>query len=469
MSSKNAPRGADKTKKEPKTMNDWKENPDYRSSTLQFDKALFKHDIMGSIAHCTMLGELGVISEDDMKALRSALSQIFYDITSGDLVPADTTGIMSFLDEELEDRVGDIAALLDIARTADDRAVLDIRLYLVESVGDVRRMIKETILSAVEIARSNTSTVMPSMYRGGKGQPTTLAHMLAAHSEALLRDIGRLTDASRRANMMSLYSGYGTGTLLSVDKQRVSELLNMEKVAFNAFDALNDKDYIYEAVSAFSTAAAHIKSFAGALDTLVYARPPMMTLEADASPLSPTLAGETALSRATSAANRCISLCGTFRPDLTCEYDAIRALESLVGAIDSLEDGISSLDVALTTAQFDARAMAKAATEGFTIALDCVDLLVQAGAAREDARSVTEALALYCEENGRRPESLTADELTGISPLLTAEIAAMLKPKAAVKAHSHEGEPSDRSVRAELRHIAKSLARFFKDEDDEEV
>ena len=105
-------------------------------STFAFDKRLYMHDIMGSIAHCTMLGEQGIISEEETKIIQQALTQIFYNITTGKIVIEDSENIYNFLDGELNSSIGEISKKLNIARTGCDRAALDKRMYVKELCGD---------------------------------------------------------------------------------------------------------------------------------------------------------------------------------------------------------------------------------------------------------------------------------------------------------------------------------------------
>ena len=114
-------------------------------STYSFDKRLYKHDVMGSIAHCTMLGEQGIISAEEAAVLRNALTQIFYDITAGKLAADNEANVFDFLDGVLCEKVGEIGKKINIARTPSDRFALDMRMYADDAYAEIMNALKALV------------------------------------------------------------------------------------------------------------------------------------------------------------------------------------------------------------------------------------------------------------------------------------------------------------------------------------
>ena len=150
------------------------------NSSLSFDKRLYRCDITGSIAHCTMLGECGIIPKDDAKKITDALKGILSDIDEGKLEIENAEDIHSFVENELVSRIGSVGKKLHTGRSRNDQVALDIRMYLRDASRDIISLLRKFALTLTETAEKNLRTVMPAFTHLQKAQPTTLAHHLAA-------------------------------------------------------------------------------------------------------------------------------------------------------------------------------------------------------------------------------------------------------------------------------------------------
>ena len=231
------------------------------NSSLSFDKRLYRCDITGSIAHCTMLGECGIISKDDAKKITDALKGILSDIDEGKLEIENAEDIHSFVENELVSRIGSVGKKLHTGRSRNDQVALDIRMYLRDASRDIISLLRKFALTLTETAEKNLRTVMPAFTHLQKAQPTTLAHHLAAYAEMLCRDISRFEEAEKRINVMPLGSGACTSTSYPINRARVAELLDFPAITANSMDAVSDRDFALDFIYACSVAMMHLSRF----------------------------------------------------------------------------------------------------------------------------------------------------------------------------------------------------------------
>lgn len=437
-------------------------------STFSYDKRLYKHDIMGSIAHCTMLCEQGILSEKETKQIRNALTQVFYDITSGALQLENARDIFEFLDGVMVTRIGNVADKLNIARSKSDRAALTLRMYVNELCGELNDSLKSLIESVIEISRNNLTTVMPGSYRFTKGQPTTLAHTLMAFAEMFTRDIVRYNEIKKHALVMPLYSMYGTGTRFAVNRRRVAELLKFPSVTQNSLDALTDTDYVSEFIGATAITAKHISTVCNtfikwsAKEYGFIQTNDSITFDSEA---TPTAAEPVVLETIKARLSRCITMPALLSELNENSLDYCGIVHEFADTVFETENNIKSalgmLNAILPSFAFDSQAMLKAATNDYTVAHDCLDYLLLKGAPQSEALETVGKLCEYCYENNKRLDTITLDVYKEFSPLFEQDIISAMRLKNATRLRKHEGEPSDVAVRAEIRAMDRKLHRLF--------
>ena len=231
------------------------------NSSLSFDKRLYKHDVMGSIAHCTMLGECGIIPKNEAELICKTLSEIFYDIKDGKLKVSGAEDIHMFIEEELTARIGDIGKKLHTARSRNDQVALDIRLYLREELDNIAVLLHSLIKELIKLSDENLDTVIAAYTHLQKAQPTTLAHYFMAYAEMFLRDLQRLSDCRSRINIMPLGSCACTSTTYPIDRKNVADRLDFADITHNSLDAVSDRDFAVEFLCACSIIMMHLSRF----------------------------------------------------------------------------------------------------------------------------------------------------------------------------------------------------------------
>ncbi len=443
------------------------EAADAFNSSLPFDGRLYKHDILGSIAHATMLGETGIIDKAEADAICAALSDIFYDIKSGALPLEGAEDIHMFVEEKLTERIGDAGKKLHTARSRNDQVALDLRLYLRDSVTELREQLKALCRSLIDIAKANVKTYMPAYTHMQKAQPTTLAHHLSAYVEMFLRDIDRLSDCRKRINVMPLGSCACTGTTFPIRRERVAELLDFPAITANALDGVSDRDFVIEYIAALSVIMMHLSRFNEELIYWATDEFRFVTLDdrfSTGSSIMPQKKNPDVSELIRGKTGRVygdLMTMLTVMKGLPLAYnkDMQEDKEAAFDAEDTVREALEVFTAMLPTLHFNTDVMRRGASGGYTAATDCADYLVLKGLPFREAHAVIGRLVLYCAENGKTLHGLSADEFRAFSPLFGDDITDVVRIARVVGRRSVPGGPAPRTVSAALRRAEKKLGK----------
>ncbi|MDR2752584.1 MAG: argininosuccinate lyase, partial [Clostridiales bacterium] len=232
---------------------------DHFQSSLSFDKRLIVHDIKGSIAHAHMLAAQNIISEEDGREIEDGLSGILEDYEDGRLELDDSAeDIHMAVEALLTKRIGEAGKKLHTGRSRNDQVALDMRLYAMSEIDEIIALSKELMRALLDLSKKHTDTVMPGYTHLQRAQPVTFAHHLLAYVEMLKRDIDRLLDAKRRTSVMPLGSGALAASTYPLNRELVRELLDFDAISYNSMDAVSDRDFLIELLSAISMIMMHL-------------------------------------------------------------------------------------------------------------------------------------------------------------------------------------------------------------------
>ena len=232
------------------------------SSSIDFDKRLYIHDIEGSIAHCKMLAKQSIISEDEASSLIEGLGSIKREIGRGDFHFDDTLeDIHMHIEGSLGEHAGNASHKLHTARSRNDQIALDVRMYLRGEVLSISKKLIQLRQEIVNLAKKNSDAIMPGYTHLQRAQPVLLSHHLMAYYEMFSRDTERLKEGLKRINVMPLGSAALAGTTYPIDRAYVAELLNFPEISANSIDAVSDRDFIVEFLASASICMMHFSRF----------------------------------------------------------------------------------------------------------------------------------------------------------------------------------------------------------------
>ena len=232
------------------------------NQSIDFDKKLYKQDIAGSIAHATMIGDVGIITKVEAKKIISGLKQILSEIDSGKFkFREDLEDIHMNIENRLSEIIGDVAGKLHTARSRNDQVATDFKLYIRDAIDAIDLLLKNLQINLIKKAEANINTIMPGFTHLQTAQPISFAHHLMAYFEMINRDRSRLNDARKRLNEMPLGSAALAGTSFPINRFHTAKLLGFDRPCANSLDGVSDRDFALEFASNLAILATHLSRF----------------------------------------------------------------------------------------------------------------------------------------------------------------------------------------------------------------
>ena len=232
------------------------------TSSIQEDRRLYVWDIEGSIAHCQMLANTGVIKQEEAAQMADGLNQIRAEIQAGAFEFTDSLeDIHMHIESRLKELIGDTAAKLHTGRSRNDQIALDIRMYLRDAVCGIMEQLNTLRGVLVDLADTHLNTVMPGYTHTQRAQPVLFSHHLMAYYEMFTRDHERFSDSLKRINVMPLGAAALAGTTYPIDPREVAACLDFPCITHNSIDAVSDRDFIIEFLAGASLCMVHLSRF----------------------------------------------------------------------------------------------------------------------------------------------------------------------------------------------------------------
>src|SRR4030043_201718 len=201
-------------------------------ASIPFDWRLYKHDIDGSIAHAQMLSKQGLISQKDAELIIKGLVSIREEIEQGKFeFKLELEDIHMNIESRLFEKIGDVAGKLHTARSRNDQAALDMRLFVKEAISETISRIKAFQLALLGLAEANKAVIMPGYTHLQQAQPVLFAHHLLAYFEMTQRDVVRFQDCLKRTDVLPLGSGALAGVAYPVDRNFIAQKLGFGEVS----------------------------------------------------------------------------------------------------------------------------------------------------------------------------------------------------------------------------------------------
>src|SRR5690554_2123308 len=223
------------------------------NASISVDQAMAEDDLRGSMAHARMLTEQGVLTPEEGSAILAGLEGLLEELRAGELTfTEELEDIHMNLEKMLTDRIGPVGGKLHTARSRNDQVATDMRLYLRRRGAVLRSLLLELRGVLADLAEEHVDVLLPGYTHLQVAQPVRLGHHLLAYQEMFRRDQGRLEDALQRADVLPLGAGALAGTTFDINRQRTAELLGFKEVAANSLDAVSDRDFALETLSALS-------------------------------------------------------------------------------------------------------------------------------------------------------------------------------------------------------------------------
>lgn len=436
------------------------------NSSIRFDKRLYRHDILGSIAHARMLGKKGIIASEEANLIESTLSDILQEIEDGSLdFDYGCEDIHMFVEKVLTDRIGDVGKKLHTARSRNDQVAFDFRYWLRDEALCVISLTKELMRVLCNQAEKHCETIMPSYTHLQRAQPAVLGHHLMAYVFMLSRDVERMNDAMKRLNISPLGSCALAGTTFDTDRFMTAELCGFSAPCMNSMDGVSDRDFCIEYLSAFATEMMHLSRLAE--ETIIWSSLEFRFVTLDDS--FTTGSSIMPQKKNSDMAELIRGKTGRVYGDLMSILTVMKGLplaynkdmqedkECLFDAVDTLKQCLTVAAPMYATATYNAEVLRKAASDGFINATDLADYLVGKGLPFRTAYKIVGNIVGDCEHSGKNLETLTLDEYKNYSEVFDEKLFDAISLENCVKRRTSYGGTSPDSVKKQIDFVKKSF------------
>ncbi|NQT90092.1 MAG: argininosuccinate lyase [Candidatus Omnitrophica bacterium] len=430
-------------------------------SSIDYDKELARYDVEASIAHAKMLGKCRIIPKKHAQAIVGGLSQILKNIEKGTfVVDPKAEDIHTAVYLALVKKKPKSADYLHTARSRNDQVVVDLLLYCKDKLSVITDQIKALQYSLAAFAEKNIDVIIPGLTHTQHAVPVLLAHQVLAYLNMLQRDIERLAQVKERCDIMPLGSCALAGTSLTIDRAYVAKLLGFSKVNENSIDAVSDRDFVIEILSAISIMFMHFSRFAE--DMIIYSTPEFNIVDigeafCTGSSIMPQKKNPDSLELIRASCSQAYAnlvsamvmmkgLPLSYNRDMQLDkkplFDSINLTETVLAILKGL---VESMKVNKEKIQ------QRLADDESIFALDMAEYLVSRGVAFSEAHNVVGKVVVHATKNNVRISNIELDELKGFAKEFDSDVFNLLDAKRSVMSKRSIGSTNPLLVRQQLK------------------
>lgn len=439
------------------------------NASIDFDRHLFRQDIAGSKAHAKMLAQQGIIAPEDAEKIVQGLDTILSEIEGGKFTfQRALEDIHMNVESRLSELIGPPAGRLHTARSRNDQIATDFRLYVRDTIDTLDTQLAAYQQALAEKALAHAATVMPGFTHLQTAQPVTFGHHLMAYVEMAARDRSRLADARARLNESPLGAAALAGTSFPLDRDMTAKALGFVRPMANSLDAVSDRDFVLETLSAAAIAAVHLSRFA---EEIVIWTSPLTGLIrlsdkfTTGSSIMPQKRNPDAAELVRAKTGRVIGALDALLIvmkglPLAYQKDMQEDKEGAIDALSALSLCLSAMTGMVRDMEPDAARMKKAAGEGYATATDLADWLVRKlGLPFRDAHHITGRIVAAAAAKGVALHRLPIAAMQAVEPRITPEVFAVLSVERSVKSRTSYGGTAPANVRREARKWLRKLGK----------
>lgn len=430
------------------------------NASIGFDQRLYAQDIRGSRAHAAMLAATGIISPSDAEAIGKGLLTVLSEIEGGQFrFQTALEDIHMNVEARLKELIGEPAGRLHTARSRNDQVATDFRLWVRDQCDAAIAACRALIRALVTQAEAGADWVMPGFTHLQTAQPVTWGHHMMAYVEMLGRDIGRFADARARMNECPLGSAALAGTGFPIDRDATAGALGFDRPTANSLDAVSDRDFALEFLSAAAICATHLSRLAEELVIWSSAQFRFVAMSdrwSTGSSIMPQKRNPDAAELIRAKIGRILGAAValfTVMKGLPLAYskDMQEDKEQVFDAADTLMLALAAMTGMIADLTVYRERLEAAASSGFSTATDLADWLVrEAGLPFRDAHHATGALVAMAESRGVDLPELTLADMQSVNSAITAQVFDVLGVHNSVASRQSYGGTAPDQVRRQV-------------------
>jgi argininosuccinate lyase len=436
------------------------------TASIGFDRRLYEYDIEGSIAHCKTLQRAKVLRRQECQTIIRGLQTIRKDIREGRHEwKTEDEDIHMSIERRLTQLIGPVGGKLHTGRSRNDQVTLDLRLYLRDILQHLHKDLQRLQQALVTLAEQNLGVMMPGYTHLQRAQPVLFSHHALAYVEMVERDKGRIQDALVRINVMPLGSGALAGNNYPIDRHYTAILLDFPRVTQNSLDAVSDRDYVIEVLSACAIVMMHLSRLSEEL--ILWSSQEFHFIDlpdgfCTGSSMMPQKKNpdvpELIRGKTGRVYGHLLSLLTTLKGlPLSYNRDLQEDKEPLFDTLDTVTASIKIYAELLTQLTLRSQTMKEAASQGFLLATELADDLVQKGMPFRESHHVVGSLVRKCLAEGKDLQRVTREDLLKASPAFGTKAVQTLTPEAAINRKNIVGGTATTQVIKQLKSWKKIL------------
>ena len=430
------------------------------SRSVHFDWRLAPYDLRSSKAHLAILKKSGLIAAQDADAIAKALNELSTEVASGKFVAIDSDeDVHSALERGLTEKLGPVGGALRAGRSRNDQVTTDLRLYSIDHMLEIARLITALQIAILEKAAEYVNDPAPGFTHIQHAQPVSFGHELAKHAHAFARDLDRINDWLSRTSVSSLGAGALAGSSLALEPAFTAKNLGFTTTFANSIDAVSDRDYVAEALFVCAMIGNHLSRI-GEEWTLWSSQEFAWAKVADAySTGSSIMPQKKNPDMAELARGKSGRLVGNLMSVLTMlkglpfayNRDLQEDKEPLFDSIDTLMLVLPAVTGMIATTDFDRDKMALVAPTGFSLATEIADYLAKKSVPFADAHDAAGKCVALCETSSRQLHQLTDAEFLQVHPQLDGGVRDVLTVHGAINSRTTSGGTAPVLVAAQIK------------------
>ena len=435
------------------------------NSSIAFDYRLAPYDLEGSLAHARMLARSGIIGDSDLEEIERGLAEVGREIEADTfVVQPDDEDIHMAIERRLTEIIGPTGGKLHTARSRNDQVATDVALFVRAHSLTAKELLRGLMATVARLAEQHLDWPLPGYTHLQRAQPVYLSHHLLAYFWKFRRDLQRFNFCMTATDDLPLGAGALAGVNFDTSRMFVAQELGFGGISENSLDAVSNRDFVLDYLSAAATCATHLSQLGGEIvlwSSQEFGFCEVSDAFSSGSSLMPQKknpdAAELLRAKAPRLAGRLVALHGVLHGlPLTYNKDLQEDKEGLFDASDTIELCLRVASEMLGEISFDRERMAEAASDEFIAATDVADHLVREGVPFREAHRTVGGLVRGAIERGKTLSELTADELAELAPALDGRFYALLDQSALLESKVSDGGTSLARVRdqlAQARHV----------------
>lgn len=443
--------------------------PDFLKSfgaSLPWDRRLYKQDILGSQVHCRMLAKQGIISREEEELILKGLDEILREIESGEFpFSMELEDIHMNIERRLMEKIGDVGGKLHTARSRNDQVALDERLYLREEIRLIEAQLLELMETLVDKAQASLRAIMPGYTHLQRAQPVLFSHHLMAYYEMFRRDLRRMEGCMEGLSELPLGSGALAGVDFPIDREFVAKELGFKRVCRNSMDAVSDRDFLLEFLSACSILGIHMSRLCEEIvlwSTQEFGFIKLADLFCTGSSIMPQKRNpdyaELIRAKAGLMVGNLVSMLMVMKGlPLAYNKDMQEDKRPMFETVDTVKDCLRVVTQMIRTMEVNSTRMAMATEEGYLTATDLADYLVEKGRPFRKAHGVVAEIVRSCVERGVPLRSLGLEELKSYDEAFDEDVYLVLDPRASIERRATRGGTATSRVMEALEEARREL------------